>query len=227
LAISASEFTSYLNHRIIWKTFSHSYSVTLSKNASSPTPYFFVAINNVTLKAPYSLTDEFGKPTKVEITFVDTKLRKYNGFYELRGTTSSPAALGNPTKKGFYVHIPNLPMPRSGVYSNVGMSAKTDTYSYLRDLLGNVFRDFVDIDFANDVIEPGIKEGIEVQYMQLTLSDSKNGVAKITTETEHGLVAGQRVEVSNLASWMDGVHTVSSVPTTTTFEYAISNLVAL
>jgi hypothetical protein len=38
LAISASEFTSYLNHRIIWKTFSHSYSVTLSKNASSPTP---------------------------------------------------------------------------------------------------------------------------------------------------------------------------------------------
>jgi hypothetical protein len=226
LAISASEFTSYLNHRIIWKTFSHSYSVTLSKNASSPTPYFFVAINNVTLKAPYSLTDEFGKPTKVEITFVDTKLRKYNGFYELRGTTSSPAALGNPTKKGFYVHIPNLPMPRSGVYSNVGMSAKTDTYSYLRDLLGNVFRDFVDIDFANDVIEPGIKEGIEVQYMQLTLSDSKNGVAKITTETEHGLVAGQRVEVSNLASWMDGVHTVSSVPTTTTFEYAISNLVS-
>lgn len=226
LAISASEFTSYLNHRIIWKTFSHSYSVSLAKSPSSPTPYFFVAISNVTLKAPYSLTDEFGKPTKVEITFVDTKLRKYSGFYELRGTTSSPAAPGNPTKKGFYVHIPNLPMPRSGIYSNVGMSAKTDTYSYLRDLLGNVFRDFIDIDFANDVIEPGIKEGIEVKYMQLTLSNPYNGVAKITTETEHKLVVGQRVEVSNLASWMDGVHTVSSVPTTTTFEYVISNLVS-
>jgi hypothetical protein len=226
LAISASEFTSYLNHRIIWKTFSHSYSVTLSKTSSSPTPYFFVAINNVTLKAPYSLTDEFGKPTKVEITFVDTKLRKYSGFYELRGTTSSPAALGNPTKKGFYVYIPNLPMPKSGVYPNVGMSAKTDTYSYLRDLLSNVFRDFVDIDFANDVIEPGIKEAIEVKYMQLTLSNPTNGVAKITTETEHKLVVGQRVEISNLASWLDGVHTVSSVPTTTTFEYIITNPVS-
>ena len=227
LAVSASEFTSYLNHRIVWKTFSHSYSVTLSKTPNSPTPYFYVAINNVTLKAPYSLTDEFGKPTKVEITFVDTKLRKYSGFYELRGTTSSPAALGNPTRKGFYVYIPNLPMPKSGVYSNVGMSAKTDTYSYLRDLLGNVFRDFVDIDFANDVIEPGIKEAIEVQYMQLTLSSPTSGVAKITTETEHKLVVGQRVEVSNLAAWLDGVHTVSNVPTTTTFEYVITDPVSL
>jgi len=226
LAISASEFTSYLNHRIIWKTFSHSYSVSLAKNASSPTPYFYVAISNATLREAYSLTDNFGKPTKVEITFVDPKLRKYSGFYEIRGTTSSPAALGNPTKKGFYVHIPNLPMPRSGIYLNVGMSTKTDTYSYLRDLLGNVFRDFVDIDFANDVIEPGIKEAIEVKYMQLTLSNPTNGVAKITTETEHGLIAGQRIEVSNLASWLDGVHTVSSVPTTTTFEYILANPVS-
>jgi hypothetical protein len=226
LAVSASEFTSYLNHRIVWKTFSHSYSVTLSKTASSPTPYFYAAINNVTLRSAYSLTDEFGKPTKVEITFVDPKLRKYSGFYELRGTTSNPAALGNPTQSGFYVHIPNLPMPKSGVYPNVGMSAKTDTYSYLRDLLGNVFRDFVDIDFVNDVIEPGIKEAIEVKYMELTLSNPTNGVAKITTETEHGLVVGQRIEVSNLASWLDGVHTVSSVPTTTTFEYILANPVS-
>jgi hypothetical protein len=226
LAISASEFTSYLNHRIVWKTFSHSYSISLSKNASSPTPYFYVAINNATLRTPYPLTDDFGKPTKVEITFVDTKLRKYSGFYEIRGTTSSPAALGNPTQNGFYVHIPNLPMPKSGIYLNIGMSTKTDTYSYLRDLLGNVFRDFVDIDFANDVIEPGIKEGIEVKYMQLTLSNPTNGVAKITTEKEHKLVVGQRVEMSNLASWMDGVYTVSSTPTTTTFEYIISNPVS-
>jgi hypothetical protein len=226
LAVSASEFTSYLNHRIVWKTFSHSYSVSLAKNASSPTPYFYVAINNATLRTPYPLTEDFVKPTKVEITFVDTKLRKYSGFYEIRGTTSSPAALGNPTQNGFYVHIPSLPMPKSGIYLNIGMSAKTDTYSYLRDLLGNVFRDFVDIDFANDVIEPGIKEGIEVKYMQLTLSNPTNGVAKITTEKEHKLVVGQRVEMSNLASWMDGVYTVSSTPTTTTFEYIISNPVS-
>jgi hypothetical protein len=226
LAISASELTSYLNHRIIWKTFSHSYSVSLAKNASSPTPYFYVAINNATLREAYSLTDNFGKPTKVEITFVEPKLRKYSGFYEIKGTTSSPAALGNPTRGGFYVDIPKLPMPKSGIYLNIGMSTKTDTYSYLRDLLGNVFRDFVDLDFANDVIEPGIKEAIEVKYMQLTLSNPTNGVAKITTETEHGLIAGQRIEISNLASWLDGVHTVSNVPTTTTFEYILANPVS-
>jgi hypothetical protein len=223
LAISASEFTSYLNHRIVWKTFSHSYSANLAKVSGSGTPYFLVNINNATLREPYPLTDEFGNPTKVEITFVNNKLRKYSGFYEIRGLASTPAAPADPTKRSFYIQIPKLPAPISGVYPNVGLSAKSDTYSYLRDLLGNVFRDFVDIDFPNDVIEPGIKQAIEVKYMQLTTSNKRNGVAKITTETPHGLVPGQRVELVNLSPMLDGVHTISSVPTTTTFEYVLTN----
>lgn len=223
LAVSASEFTSYLNHRIVWKTYTHSYSVSLAKTAEIPTPYFQVIINNATLRAPYPVTDGFGNPTKVEITFVDNKLRKYSGFYEIKGTSSSPAALANPGTKSFYVDIPKLPIPKSGIYPNVGMSAKADTYSYLRDLLGNVFRDFIDLDFPNDVIEPGVKEAIEVKYMQLTTSNNRNGVAKITTENPHGLVVGQRVEMVNLSQMIDGVYTISSVPTTTTFEYVISN----
>lgn len=226
LAISASEFTSYLNHRIIWKTFSHSYSVNLAKTTGGGTPYFLVTINNAALRAPYPVTDDFGNPTKVEITFVDNKLRKYSGFYEIKGSASTPPAFSNPGTKGFYIDIPKLPTPKSGIYPNVGMSAKSDTYSYLRDLISNVFRDFVDIDFPNDVIEPGIKQAIEVRYMQLTTSDSSNGVAKITTEAPHGLVVGQRVEMVNLAPFMDGVHTVSSTPTTTTFEYVLTNPVS-
>lgn len=226
LAISASEFTSYLNHRIVWKTFSHSYSANLAKVSGGGTPYFLVTINNATLRAPYPVTDEFGNPTKVEITFVDNKLRKYSGFYEIKGLSSSPAAYSNPTNRSFYVQIPKLPAPISGVYPNVGLSAKSDTYSYLRDLLSNVFRDFVDISFPNDVIEPGIKQAVEVKYMQLTTSNSRNGVAKITTETPHGLVVGQRVELVNLSPMLDGVHTISSVPTTTTFEYVLTNPVA-
>jgi hypothetical protein len=226
LAISASEFTSYLGKRIVWKTYTNSYTVQLGKSANGGTPYFYVRLTNGTFRQPLSVTDGFGNPTKVEITFRDTKLRKYTGFYDIAGSSSSPAAFGNPNTKGFFVNIPKLPVPPTGIYQNVSLSTKSDTYSYLRDLINSTFNDFIDLDFPNDTIEPGIREAYEVKYMQLTTTNSTNGTAKITTEQPHGLVVGQRVEMANLDPMIDGVFEISSVPTTTTFEYILKDPVS-
>ena len=223
LAISASEFTSYLGKRIVWKTYTNSFTIQLGKDIKGGTPYFYARLTNGTFRQPLSVTDDFGNPTKVEISFTDTKLRKYNGFYDVVGTSSSPAAFGNPNTKGFFVKIPKLPVPPTGIYQNVGLSTRSDTYAYLRDLISSTFSDFVELDFPNDTIEPGIREAFEVKYMELTTTNSTNGVAKITTEQPHGLVVGQRVEMANLDPMLDGVYEISAVPTTTTFEYILKN----
>ena len=223
LAISASEFTSYLSHRIIWKTYSHSFTGKLNK--PSDNSYTKVSLINKSLKSALSLTDESGNPTTVTINFTDNNLRKYNGEYEVKGLSSSPSAPADPGRSSFYVNIPLLPA-KSGVYDGVGVTMKSDTYDYLRDIITSTFSDFTEIEFPNEVVEPGIKEAIVVRNKQLTISNATHGVATLITETDHNLTLGQRVEIANVDPMLDGLYAVTETPNKLTFKYEIANPVS-
>lgn len=221
LAVSASEFTSYLSHRIIWKAYSNVYTADLTKETK--TSPVLVVIKNAFLKAPLSVTDEFGNPTKVEVTFVSTGERKYTGFYPVLGTTTSPSAISDPRIDSFYVDIPKLPVPSTGIYNNVSVNVRVDTYGYLRDLLDNVFNDFINLDFPNEIIEPGITKQIDITTKQLTISNNVYGVATIQCSEPHDLVVGQRVELYNVDRMLDGVHTVTEIPTNKSVKFIVNN----
>lgn len=224
LAVSASEFTSYFSHRLVWKDFSHSFTAQLSKKTKDA--YTFVSLQDKALKEALTLTDDSGNTTYVSVTFVDNALRKYSGFYPVVGTTSSPAATSDPGLTGFYIDIPNLPPRTTGVYDGVGITLKADTYAYLRDLLESTFNDFINIQFPNEVIAPGIKVPYEIATKQLTIANSVYGTATLTTSDVHDLTVGQRVEVVNVDYMLDGQHVITEIPNKFSFKYVLDNPVS-
>ena len=219
LNFSASEFTSYLNHRMIWKAYSQTLEARLVKIKNNNNTFVFVqSTNKVLLDAP-------ARGEKVRISFLPTKLRKYTGDYEVLDldTDGAPA---NPGQSSFYIKIPKLPTPPSGSYPNVTVTMKVDTYAFLRDLITNTLNDFQYIQFPNEEITPGIRIPVTVTKKKLVTSDSTHGIATLTTNTPHGLVAGQRIEISNVDDLLDGKYLVSEIPSPTTFTYVISDPVS-
>jgi hypothetical protein len=220
LAVTASEFTSYLSKRFIWKPYSSSFTADLFKPTKDGA--VLVAVRNQIMKEPIRLTDEFGNKTKVEVTFVPATLRKYNGFYEVVGVSSTPvSAPEDPKNTTFHVNIPKLPVPTEGIYNNVGVTVRVDTYDYLKDLLSNVFDDFIFLDFPNEIIEPGVTKVIDPYSKQMTRVTDDYGVATIVCKTEHGLITGQRVELANVDKFLDGVQTIIDTPTPKSFRFNV------
>lgn len=209
LSIEASEFTSYLHHRNIWKT----YNYELEARAHKTTTGGKVRIEILTrpdLLIP--ATDTAGNRTKVYISFSEVAYIKHSGFYAVE--SDSPYA---PSAGQFYVSIPELPRRESpNYYSGVTVSSRVDTYQYIRELLEEVFDDFSSVEFANELIEPGVKESISVTYRQIS-----SEVATLTTATAHGLVVGQRVEIVNVHADIDGTWTITEIPSSTTLKFAV------
>jgi hypothetical protein len=224
LAISASEFTSYLSHRIVWKTYSHNCTAQLTKLTA--TSYVQVDIQDKVLKSALPLTDAQGNPTYVSVSFSENAYRKYSGNYKVVGKASSPSAPADPGRVSFYIDIPALPKKSVGIYDGVGVTLKADTYEFLRDIITSTLSDFTDIEFPNELIEPGIKVPYELASKQLTITDNSNGVATITTTAEHDLVPGQRIELVNVDPMLDGFQTISAVPSKFRFQFVLTNPVS-
>ncbi len=224
LAISASEFTSYLSHRIVWKTYSHNCTAQLTKKTA--TSYVQVDIQDKVLKSALTLTDAQNNPTYVSVSFSENAYRKYSGNYKVVGKASSPAAPANPGRTSFYIDIPALPKKTVGIYDGVGITLKADTYEFLRDIITSTLSDFTDIEFPNELIEPGIKVPYELESKQLTTTNSSNGVATIATTAEHDLVPGQRIELVNVDPMLDGFQTISAVPSKFSFQFVLNNPVS-
>ena len=207
LAISASEFTSYFSHRLIWKSYSNSFSSKLFKPTRDA--YVLVTLQNNSLKEALSVTDAGNNPTYVSVDFVDNALRKYSGFYQVVGKSSTPPAVADPGVTAFYVDIPKLPPRTDDVYDGVGITLKSDTYAYLRDILESTLNDFIDIQFPNEVITPGIKVPYQIATKQLAIANSVYGTATLTTTDVHDLTVGQRIEVVNVDKMLDGQHIIT------------------
>ena len=218
LSISASEFTSYLQHRFVWKTFNYDVEAIATKTTTGGN----VKITMKDREIIYPTADATGNRTKVKVSFGENGIGgRYNGYYEILASPApgtTVAAEG--TESFFYVEIPKLPARPGSYYSLVTITSKVDTYDYARKLITETFNDFTSIEFANELVEPGVTNAYVTTYRQVDA-----GIATITTSEPHGLVAGQTVQLTNVhvdlnndidknESW-----TVTDVPSTTTYKF--------
>lgn len=220
ITINASEFTSYLHHRFVWKTFNYDLSALAYKTATGNKVKIVIPDRSEIF--PQTLLDSSGNRLKLKISFGEIGIGGYyNGYYDV---LSSPAP-GTETVEGgkrayFYVDIPNLPPRPKGYYSLVTVTSKVDTYDYVRKLITETFNDFTSIEFSDKLIEPGVSQGYETSYLQLV-----NNIATVTTTQPHGLVKGQSVQLSGVHPALNTdiddneVHLVSDVPSTTTYKF--------
>jgi hypothetical protein len=185
LSVSAAEFTSYLSHRVVWKTWNGTYEATAE-----------VASGTMTLTLT---TGQYGF-TVGEAVYVSwiSDYALYNGYFEVESValtgdnrsiitvpaTYFDAATGNPKT------IPTLSI---GPENPVSVETRQDNYQYAQDLLRELNTDLFDFDFANDEIRPGI----DLFNLVTTISRTSN-VATVTTSRKHELVPGQKVKVADI-----------------------------
>lgn len=273
LSVSASEFTSYLHHRVIWKTWSHQYGATVMVTGGKVDVVFDFGSSTTALKPG----------STVKLDFYDPKDMGYNGYYRIAGSpipTASAFSIaganavatiasvsrdlntvtvntqGNhglstgdtvtiaidefPELSGkFRIKAPagsastyftydligadmdftevvgeaSRPLP-DGVYEQVTVSVRADTYDYIRSLVNTVFNDFTGIDFPNDYIEPGLRYRLDVTNKQIA-----SGYAELKTSAEHKASIGQQITISNAGPAFDGRVIVTSVPDDFTLRY--------
>lgn len=188
LSVTASEFTSYLYHRFIWKTYSHDYTATVTSVGGTATVVVSSGTFNFTAGSP------------VRIVFSENENWVYNGVYNI-------AASPTPTTTTFGTTIPSLP---TGTYVNVAVEVRVDTYDYVRQLIDEMLADFSGYTFANDDIEPSLQT-----YYNVTNKLRSSNVATLTIGAGHDIIVGQQVIVSSVDSSFNGPNTVTAVTSTT------------
>lgn len=302
LNISAAEFTSYLQHRFVWKTFNYDIeAIALKKKTGSKVR---IVMQNQDIQFP--ATDTKGNRTKVKLSFAQTGIGGYfNDYYDLEGSYSMPiesssrsgttvtltitghafrvgdvvtisgvttsgrtslneasrtitavtsttikytsatsGTLGSATTNGsvslddtagtitsaegiesyFFVTIPKLPALPASYYPAVTVTSKVDTYDYARKLITESFNDFTSIEFANELVEPGVTNAYKTTYRKVD-----SGIATITTNVAHGLVVGQTVQLTNVHPDLNNdidkneTWTVTEVPSPTTYKFDTGN----
>lgn len=199
LSVTANEFSSYLYHRNVWKTFSNSYAAT----GIVITPGT-VALTLTNGTYPFSL----GMP--VSVSFSTNSTNVYNGVR----TVSGPPPTSNTLTVSGVVDSSSNPIP-AGTYSNVTVRVRVDTYDYIRSLITNALSDFVNIQFPNTDIEPGVTTTTAVTNKQLT-----NNVATLTVPG-HTADVGQSVVVRGLGSPFNGQYDITA-KTSTTVSYNVT-----
>jgi len=207
LNVTASEFTSYLKHRIIWKTYSYQFTANVFKQTKDlPAIVSLQNTSNINLKIPIKVLDDYGNLNRVYVSFTRSDLIQYNGYYPLSSSTT-------PTTTKFAITIPNIP---SGTYTDVSISVRVDTYEYLKELMKEAAQDFIDTQFANEIITPGVK----IPY-EITNKVSSGGVVTLTTSTNHDLVPGQNVDIRNVDESVDGNRLIFDTPSSNTFSVTV------
>lgn len=198
ISVNGAEFTSYLYHRNIWKTYSHDYSATLT------------AVSGTSSVVLDSGSYPFAADMPVKITILQNIASDQSGTYDI---LSSPA----PTTTSFSLSTPGV---LNGVYSGVTVTVRVDTYDYVRNLILQTLEDFTSIQFPNNEIEPAKRFIDTVTFKQLT-----SNMATLTMAAPHGVNPGQAIDVLNVGAPFDGTWTVTSVTSTTvTYECTGSNV---
>ena len=209
LSVSASEFTSYLSHRVVWKTWNSTYEATAEVDSGTMTvtltngQYGFTVGESVYIYwiSDYSLYNGYFEVTSVDLTEDDRSIITVPATYVDTATKSEKT-------------IPTLSI---GPENPISVETRQDNYQYAQDLLRELETDLFDFDFANDEIRPGI----ELFNLVDTVSRSSN-VATITTYRKHELVQGQKVRVSDIQTDSDFNNTeaiVDSLVDDYTFTY--------
>ena len=198
LSVSGSEFTSYLYHRHIWKTFSHEFGATAVVASG---------IMTVTLDAGFSYSFQAGSSAEIVFGTIGTADFVHVAFFKIN---ASPA----PTTTTFRTNAGVIP---AGSYSGLTVTVRTDTFDYVRQVLETMNVDFTNVEFPNDEIEPALSNPFTVTNKART-----SNVVTLTTAKEHGAIPGQTVDVYNVDAALDGSHKITAVPSTNTLQYALA-----
>lgn len=185
LSVSAAEFTSYLSHRVVWKTWNGTYEATAE-----------VASGTMTLTFT---TSQYGF-TVGEAVYVSwiSDYALYNGYFEVESVALTGDGRSIITVPATYVDTAtgdnkSIPTLSIGPENPVSIETRQDNYQYAQDLLRELNTDLFDFDFANDEIRPGI----DLFNLVTTISRTSN-VATVTTSRRHELVPGQKVKVADI-----------------------------
>jgi hypothetical protein len=195
LSVNASEFTSYLHHRNIWKTWTHNFDTADVVVASGTAT---VTLQNEEYAFPV------GSPVKIE--FYTTNMYTYNGYYTVSTTNGTDQ---------FTIASSGIP---NGTYIGATVFVRVDTYDYVRQLIDEVLSDFSGTTFPNSEIEPAQRTDIRITNKQIT-----DNVATITTASDHNILPTQSISIYNVDSTFNGVHDVVSVPSSTTFTFSLTS----
>ncbi len=196
LDVSASEFTSYLHHRVAWKTVKHEFGATILSDSGSC---------RITLSDFYEY--QTIKPgSSVKVIFREVGDFQYNGYYTV-------TSLLNTNGSAFTITIPSLP---SNTYVNATIAIRSDTYDYVRHLLDSTFVDFVNTPFQNDEIEPA--KGVDSRITSIAIASN---VATVTTETPHTAIKNQTAYLFNVNATFNNDCIITEVPNAYTFKYEL------
>lgn len=197
LEINASEFPSYLHHRVVWATWSHDHDVDV---------VIADGVGTVTLsKSAY----DFAADMPVFIAFGNENLYKYNNFFTI---ISSPS----PTTTSFSFEALDIDGSTLEDFKDTAtVTVRADTYHYVRELLDQIKVDFKDTAFSNSEIEPGAN-----YYARIKSVARASNVATVTVPNTGLIIPGQKIKVRNVSSSYDGYQIVTDVVNETTFTYA-------
>lgn len=217
LSVGASEFTSYLSHRVVWKTWSSDYEATAE---------VVDGVATITLS-----NGQYGFEVN-EAIWLDWGIdyAKYTGYFTVNTATTNVDGKSVITVDAEYVDatnttkvMPNLVM---GSESPITVQTRQDTYDFAKDLMQELNTDLFDFDFANDAIRPGIDLFNEINTVERT-----NNIATLTLTKSHELVEGQKVAITDVtadSSFNASEAVVSEILTSNSFSYTNSgsNLVS-
>lgn len=202
LSVSANEMTSYLYHRVLWRTWKNAYAATID-----------ISDDGVGFATLTEDTFDFVSGYPVSIDFGDDINNKYDGYYYI---IPDPA----PTTTSFYFKEKN-----GGVLSLRGVDGKEgaatvtvrqDTFQFARDLLKSLNIDFYGMKYENTELEPEASFAQEISSVSRT-----SNVATITFPESHSLIVGQRITIRNTnQTGYDGTYVVASIPSSTTVTFS-------
>lgn len=195
LSIQAAEFTSYLSHRVVWKTWNSSYEAVADVDGGTLTVFL--------TGGQYNFTEG-----EVVYLYWNEGYTLYNGYFEVLTTGLTDDDRSVFTTSATYYDISNGQNPVQKTIPDISVleeddaritvETRQDNYQFARDLLRELNSDLFDFDFANDEIRPGIDLRNDIS----TVSRSSN-VATIVTIKKHELTAGQKVFILDVQADAD------------------------
>jgi len=194
LEVSGAEFISYFYHRNIWQTIQYG-----SDFVGVAAYQTFNGTATITTEFPHG----FRIGNKVRIGFVNPTV---DGVQEITAVTSA-------TTFEFSTSSANS----SGLSTAGAVRSLVDGYDLARNLIYQASTDLGGLAFANEVIKPAK----EYQASVISKERSSN-VVTLRTSADHEAIPGQEIEVVEVGSGLDGVHTIIEVPNSRTIRYQLS-----
>lgn len=205
LTIDASEFISYLYHRVVWQT-------------------LFYGTENVFCPKYQAGSGTATVYTEVEHGFqIGDRVRIVNLNSALNGdvtVTAVPNAVSFQFASGATLALSE---------SRIGVARQVEnSYDVTRDVLDRLLSDFAINGFANDDITPADQAEYSLVNKQITpVAGSSPAESLVTLQTSavHDFVEGQEIEIIDVDSNCNGFHIINSIPTSTSFTYLIDGTI--